>query len=135
VAFILILSGCGAQLSPNQSTSAGAAAAEVFTITRFDPPTGGVVVGGGTINITFSENQLDDLSVNAVTHFNLVCNGVTLSAASVIYSTGSSMAAVTLPSTSGIASGTSCNFIVSANLKDMNGVHLGGTRYVTYYIP
>lgn len=131
----MFLSGCGAGLLPPQTATSTATGTEIFTITAFDPPSGSVVASGSTVNVTFSEGQLDQLTVNVATYFNLTCNGVALPAANIIYSTGSSMAAITLPSTSGMASGTSCNFIVSPNLKDLNGVHLGGKRYATYFLP
>lgn len=120
---------------PPQISVSTATSTDVFTITAFDPPANSVVAGGGIVNLTFSEGELDQLTVNVLTHFNFVCNGVTMTATNIIYSTGSSTAAITLPSAAGIASGTSCNFIVSPNLRDLSGNHLAGKRYATYYLP
>ncbi|MGE3262716.1 MAG: hypothetical protein AB7K68_13120 [Bacteriovoracia bacterium] len=103
-----------------------------FFVIQFDPPSSSVAAIPTTINITFSQTDLNVPSLNALTHFNMICNGFAFAAASVVYSSGSIITAVTMPAITGFPSGTVCQFIVSANLQNSEGVHLSGLRMAEY---
>ncbi|MGZ3692842.1 MAG: hypothetical protein ACXWQO_01240 [Bdellovibrionota bacterium] len=133
--FVFLLAGCGTGTRIDSSKiTAKSPVNSSFFIEQFDPPTSSVAALPGTVNLTFSESDLDVQSMTAVTHYNLICGGFAYAASSVVYSSGSIITAVVLPTISGLTPGTACQFVVSANLKDSGGVALTGNRFATYTI-
>jgi hypothetical protein len=132
---LFFLASCGmSSRVPSSMSQAVAPTDNSFFITKFDPAGGTVASLPATINIGFSQTELNAITVNALTHYNTVCNGFTYAADSVVYSAGSIITAVNLPVIPGLASGSICYFVVSANITNSSGLHLSGNRYITYKI-
>lgn len=88
-----------------------------------------------SVVLVFNKAEVNFTTLAAVTHYNLVCGGITHAASSVNVVTGFSQVTVNLPTINGLASGSTCTLWLSLSLEDTDGNPLGGTRSVTYRVP
>lgn len=134
------LSACGnLQGSPGRKGDASSlqgslAAGTAASITAYYPADGAISAPPTTVNISFSTGSLDPTLLTVPSSYVIDCGGNGLAAQSVAYVPGLASVSVTLPTITGLANGTVCEFRVSNNLRDASGNFLDGSHYVRYTI-
>jgi hypothetical protein len=104
-----------------------------FYVAAYDPAEGAALPAA--VTVSYNKAELNFTSLAAVTHYNLVCGGVTHAASTVTVVAGFSSVTVNLPTINGLASGSTCVLWLSMGLLDADGNPLGGVRSVTYRVP
>lgn len=136
----LLLSACGnLQGSPGRKGDASSlqtslAAGSAASITGYYPAEGAISAVPSTVNVSFSTGSLDPTLLSVPSSYVIDCGGNSLVAQSVTYVAGVASVAVTLPSITGLANGTVCEFRVSGNLRDASGNFITGSHYARYTI-
>lgn len=136
---LLALSACGnmqgsAKGKNSTSTTFSLSAPNAASISSIYPADGAIAAPPTSVNITFSSGNLEGTLLQAITSYVINCGGLDLTAQSVAYVPGVASVAVTMPTITGLSSGTVCTFKISSNLKDGYGNFLLGSHTATYTI-
>jgi hypothetical protein len=127
-----VLTACGTSAAL-PAKKENATISSPFYVVQYYPAEGATLPAA--VEVAFNKPELNRATLAAVTHYNLVCGGITHAASSVNAVNGYSSVTVNLPTISGLASGSSCTLWLSLNLQDAEGNPLGDPRSVTYVVP